>query len=219
MVLAFFRRARDTTAEHIEQEILTMLSDCRHSFDLAMSALTTDGDIAPIGDEVHATDDRINGAEESVRRELIVHSAVREGADINMVLTSLLIVKKLERAGDQNKNIFDLAAENVRFSGADDYEEFQADRNEVSSIIAAAVPLLHETDDAVVDAFDERTKVIMADLNRRITALIHAETPAHHAVPRAMLYRYLKRIVANIAGVVMVMHRPIDRRHMLDLDE
>jgi hypothetical protein len=45
---------------------------------------------------------------------------------------------------------------------------------------------------------------------------MHSDEPARHAVPRAMLFRYCKRIVANISGVVTTLSRPLDRR---DLDE
>lgn len=219
MVLTFFRGADDNVGERIEQEILAMLGDCRHSFDLAMSALVTDGDVAPIGDEVRATDRRINGTEESVRRELIVHGAVGRGADITMVLTSLLIVKKLERVGDQAKNIFDLADEGVHFSGADDYEQFNRFRNSVSAIISDASPLMKELDEAALGVFSETSEALMDELDGLINGLMHSDEPARHAVPRAMLYRYLKRIVANVLGVVTTTHRPFDRSDFPDLDE
>lgn len=219
MVLSFFRGGDDSHLEHIEHEISTMLGDCRHSFDLAMSALVTDADLTPLGEEVRATDRRINGAEESVRRELIVHSAVKQGADITMVLTSLLVVKKLERVGDQNKNIFDLAAEGFHLSGAADLVQINEYKNQVSSLIAEAAPLMNAGEDAEVDAFEARAQTLMDTLDGHINALMHSDDPARDAVPRAMLYRYLKRIVANISGVVTATHRPLDRSDVPDIDE
>src|SRR3546814_15091834 len=103
-----------------------MLGDCRHSLDLALSALCSDGDITQIGEEVRATDLRINGSEESVRRDLLVHTTVHGGTEAAMVLTSLPVVKTLERVGDQATNVFDLAADGVRIGGAPDGSGFRA---------------------------------------------------------------------------------------------
>jgi phosphate uptake regulator len=132
------------------------------------------------------------------------------------VLASLLVVKKLERVGDQAKNVFDLADEGVRFSGADDYEQFLELRNEVSSLMGEAVTILADADEGAAGPFIERCQTRMHELDDRGNALIHADDPAHRAVPRAMFYRYCKRIVANIAGVVTTLTKPLDRS---DLDE
>jgi phosphate uptake regulator len=216
MVLSFFRGGGDNALEHIEAEIASMLGDCRHSFDLAMGALVTDADVGPIGEEVRATDRRINGIEESVRRELVVHTSVQGGADVALVLSFLLVVKKLERVGDQAKNVFDLAGEGVRFSGADDYDRFVELRNQVSGLMGEAATLLASGDEAAAAGFTERCQVLMDDLDANVNRLMHSDEPARHAVPRAMLFRYCKRIIANISGVVTTLTRPLDRR---DLDE
>jgi phosphate uptake regulator len=216
MVLSFFRGGGDSTLEHIEAEIGSMLGDCRHSFDLAMGALVTDADVGPIGEEVRATDRRINGIEETVRRELVVHTSVQGGADVALVLSFLLVVKKLERVGDQAKNVFDLAAEGVRFSGAGDYERFVELRNEVSGLMGEAAAILSSADEGEPAGFIERCQVLMDDLDANVNRLMHSDEPARHAVPRAMLFRYCKRIIANISGVVTILIRPLDRR---DIDE
>jgi phosphate uptake regulator len=220
MVLSFFRSG-ESPLDHVEQEIASMLGDCRHSFDLAMGALVTDADVEPLGREIRVTDQRINRAEESVRRELVVHTSVHGGADVALVLTSLLIVKKLERVGDQAKNIFDLAAEGVRFSGADDYGLFVELRDSVSSMMGEAATIMVAGDEAGANALIERSQVRMDEMDRRVNELIHTDAPGYHAVPRAMLFRYIKRIVANVSGVVGTLVRPLDRSDIdpADLDE
>ena len=40
-----------------------------------------------------------------------------------------------------------------------------------------------------------------------------------YALPRAMLYRYLKRLVANVLGTVVTMVEGVDRIGDKDLDE
>jgi len=219
MVFSFFRSGEEGGLEHVQHEIVSMVGSCRHSFDLAMGCLVTDADIAPIGDEIRSTDWTINGIEEQVRRELVVHTAVRGGADVGAVLSSLLIVKKLERVGDQAKNIFDIAAEGVRFSGAPDYERFVDYRNRVSQLFADVASALAEPDGADVAGIDERAGQMMRACDGIVNDLMHADDPAHYAVPRAMLFRYLKRICANLTSVATTGATGIERSTDQDLDE
>lgn len=218
MVFSFFRSGGEGL-EHVDNEIIAMVGSCRHSFDLAMGALITDADIGPIGDEVRSTDWTINGIEERVRRELVVHSAVHGSSDVGAVLGSLLIVKKLERVGDQAKNIFDLADEGVRFSDAPDYERFLDFRTRVSQLFADTAAALAEPDRADVAGLNSRAEELMGTFDDLVNALIHADEPARYAVPRAMLFRYLKRICANLTSVATTAATGIDRTGDVDLDE
>lgn len=217
MVLEFFRNADDGLA-HIENEVRVMIASCRHSFDLAMGALVSDADIGPVADEVRATDERINEIEETVRRELIVHTAVQGGGDVGAVLALLLIVKKLERVGDQCKNILRLAEEGIRFSDADDYDRFVEFRTRSSKVFSDAQERLAE-DEPDLDALVDDSLTLMDECEELVTSLLHSERPGSYAVPRAMLFRYLKRMVANVLGTVVTMVEGVDRIGDEDLDE
>ena len=209
MVMNFFRSAGDGL-EQIESEVAVMLASCRHSFDLAMSTLVTDADIAPIGAEIRSTDSKINAIEENVRRELLVHSAVQGGFDVGAVLSLLLVVKKLERVGDQSKNILNLAEEGVRFSGADDYDRFVAYRSRVSALYADAQLLLGQSSPDIT-AFVDTGTTLMDDCEAIVISFLHDDAPGSYAVPRAMLFRYLKRTVANILGTIVTTVDGVDR--------
>ena len=216
MVFEFFRSA-DDGLQQVDREVTTMLADCRHSFDLAMAALVTDGEVDALARDVRATDDRINATEENVRRELIVHTAVRGGVDVGSVLGLLLVVKKLERVGDQAKNILGLALEGVRFTG-DAADDFAAYRSRVGSVFARAQELL-AADEPDIDDFVERCRALMAECEGVVVAALHDEGPGVVAVPRAMLFRYLKRTVANVLGTVSVIVHGVDRIGDEDIDE
>ena len=45
---------------------------------------------------------------------------------------------------------------------------------------------------------------------------MHSDQPGSWAVPRAILYRYWKRIVANLAGIVTAAIEPIQNIDYLD---
>ena len=118
MVMSFFRRPDESGIEHIEAQVQRMVNDARHTFDLALNAITG-GSVETVADEVRRTDRRINVTEMEIRRELVVHFAVHGGADATEMLVFMNMIKDLERIGDYNKNIFDLAEEGVSFAGAD----------------------------------------------------------------------------------------------------
>ncbi len=206
-----FLRGRPGGMDSIDRTVGEMLIDCRHTFDLAMAALEAGEDISGLAADVRATDERINAAEEQVRRQLIVHVAVHGGDDVGAVLADLLVVKKLERIGDQHKNILDLAEEGVRLGGAADHEEFEELRREVSEMFATTAAIVADADGDRALALGQRAAVMRSDLDGRIRELIHTDLPGSHAVPRVLLLRYLKRIVANLAGVAMTVRDGIER--------
>jgi len=49
--------------------------------------------------------------------------------------------------------------------------------------------------------------------------LVHATAPALAAVPRALLYRFLKRVAAHCANVVTAVVMPVDRLDYFDEDD
>lgn len=208
MVFAFFRKPDGAMAQ-IETRSVSMLNDARHSFDLATLALLGGASIEAVADDIRNTDQRINQAEQDIRSELVVHVAVQGTQDIGIVMGYTLLIKKIERIGDQAKNILDLAEEGVSLAGGADADELMAERQTVSSLFAEATELLVEASEEQVANFSERVRLIMLSQQDKINLLTHADTPAHEAVPRAIYYRYLKRIVANLRGVVSTASDPL----------
>lgn len=207
MVLSFFRRG-DPGMSHITTRIVAMVGDARHSFDVATSVILSGGDPAAAAEDIRSTDSRINQIEHEVRRELIVHVAVQGAADIGLVLGYSLLVKKVERIGDQAKNIVDLALEGVSLAGADDVGEFVDAQRMISGLFGDVASLLLEPDAGVAASIVERANTLSAQHAARIRELVHSDAPGHHAVPRAVLHRYLKRIVDNLAGVAQSVTDP-----------
>ncbi|WP_108666321.1 PhoU domain-containing protein [Euzebya rosea] len=205
-----FLRGGDTGMESVERMVSTMLGDCRHSFDVALASLTAGEDVRQEGVDVRETDRRINAMEEQVRRALVVHVAVQGGDDVGLVMTYLLLVKKLERVGDQNKNIFDLAEDGLRLHG-DEPDVVLDLRAEVSGMFAEAGRILLEQDEDALDPFALRAAEIRHELDDHIRAASRSDDPAHAVVPRVLLYRYVSRIVANLSSVAQVGIEGIER--------
>ncbi len=215
MVMSFFRRPDDSGIDHIEAQVQRMVTDARHTFDLAMNAITG-GSVASVADEVRRTDRQINVTEMEIRRELVVHFSVHAGGDATEMLVFMNMVKDLERIGDYNNNVFDLAEEGVSFSGADDLERILGFRDEISSRIALMGEILTVRDEERARAYIARSDELRREFDNLVNELVHSTEPALHAVPRALLYRFLKRITAHSLNVVTAVIMPVDRLDYYD---
>jgi hypothetical protein len=134
---------------------------------------------------------------------------VQGTADIGQVLGYTLLIKKVERIGDQAKNIFELATEGVSLAGADDVDEYVSAQQTISAMFATFAALLLEPDEEAIAEFRLQAEAQRNIHDARIRELLHSEEPGHHAVPRAILHRYLKRIAANLAGIASTVTEPI----------
>lgn len=215
MVFAFFKKP-DAAMDGVETRAIAMLNDARHSFDLATMALVGGASIESVADDIRTTDTQINQAEQDLRSELVVHVSVHGAKDIGLVMGYTLLIKKIERIGDQAKNILDLAEEDVHMSDGPDVDELMAERQAVSSLFAEAAELLSTADDASFDDYRDRVMAMMASQQEKINDLTHTDRPGREAVPRAIYYRYLRRIVANLLGVVSTAVEPLPNIDYLD---
>ena len=217
MVMSFFRSDEGGISQ-IESQVQRMIADARHTFDLAMNAVTG-GAVETVADEVRRTDRQINVTEIEIRRELLVHISVHGTADAGEMLVFMNMIKDLERIGDYNKNIFDLALEGVSFSGAEDLEQILRFRDELSSRIALMGEILDTRDEDRARAYIERGDQLRREFDGLVNELVHATAPALVAVPRALLYRFLKRVAAHCANVATAVVMPVDRLDYFDEDD
>ncbi len=217
MVMSFFRSDEGGISQ-IESQVQRMIADARHTFDLAMNAVTG-GAVETVADEVRRTDRQINVTEIEIRRELLVHISVHGAADAGEMLVFMNMIKDLERIGDYNKNIFDLALEGVSFSGDEDLEQILGFRDELSSRITLMGEILDTRDEDRARAYIERGDHLRREFDGLVNELVHATAPALVAVPRALLYRFLKRVAAHCANVVTAVVMPVDRLDYFDEDD
>jgi Na+/phosphate symporter len=221
MVMSFFKKS-ENGLEVIAHRTISMLADARHSFDLASAAVLSGASPESVAQDIRSTDEHINQAEQTLRGDLVTHVAVHGPTDIGSVLSYTLLIKKIERIGDQAKNILDLAEEGISLVGADDISELIEVRRVISSMFAEAADLMAETTKEQAQDFYERATELRYSIESKIRYYMHSNEPGHYAVPRAVLYRYWKRIVSNLAGVVTGVVEPLQKQGYLsdaDLDD
>ncbi len=220
MVLAFFKgnSGGDGDFDGIVTKAVSMLGDARHSFDLATLALLTKADPVTVAEDIRETDDRINRTEQELRSELVVHVAVQGNSDIGSVLGFTLLLKKIERIGDQAKNILELAENGVTLAGTAETDELLAERQTISALFGEAGALLSaaDADAAEVDDYADRASAIMADHQAKMDEFMNSERPGREVVPLAIYYRYLRRIVANLIGTVRMSSESLPHADYLD---
>ena len=218
MVMSFFRRPEESGLENIESQVQRMVNDARHTFDLALSAVTG-GAVETVADEIRETDRQINATEVEIRRALLVHASVHGGIDTPEVLAFMNMSKDLERIGDYNKNIFDLAEEGVSFTESPEIETILSLRDEVSSRISLMGEILSMRDEERARTYIERGDEMRKDFDRRVNELLHSTEEAVTAVPRALLFRFLKRVSAHSSNVVSAVVMPVDQLDYYDESE
>jgi phosphate uptake regulator len=220
MVLDFFRGGGDAQLEKIEGEIREMLVNDRHTFDTAINSLI--GGTAPelVDKDIHKSDRRVNKAERRVRRELVVHVSVRgASADIPFVLASMSVVKDAERIGDYSKNIWDIANSGVDLSDADDIDTLIRFRDRISKLIGETARVFGDKDTEAAHTILKTADDLTDEYDRLIDEQLHTDRLAREAVPRALLYRYFKRITAHLMNILTSLVMPIDRLDYYDEDK
>ncbi len=219
MVFELFRGRGSSQIDTIEQQIGEMLATTHETFSLAMDSLLRIIDPAKVGQQLRKADKSVNRVERMIRRELVVHAGVHgPSADSPLLFVYMSISKDIERVGDINKDLWDLAAAGVDLSQLDPAGEFAGYGEEIKGLILetarvfaerdmeTAARLLNETDE-VKDRFDDQVVLQLA-----------STAPASEAVARALLYRYLKRIVAHLMNVMTAVVMPLDRLDYWDED-
>ena len=217
MVLEFFRRGSENQLEQIENQVAQMLSEARHSFDLAGSALLAGAAGSVVGDDIHATDKRINELEREIRRALVVHVSVQSAsADVPLILAYMAVSKDIERIGDYAKNIWDLASQGTDLSGAEDLDRLASYRERISLLISQTSQTFLDRNTEEARAYLTEADALLKEYDERITECAMSERPSTYGVPRALYYRYLKRITAHLMNVLTALTMPIDQLAYFD---
>ena len=217
MVLEFFRRGSESQLEQVEGKIGLMLGNARHSFDVASNALLAGADPAAVGGDVHSTDKRINATERDIRRDLVVHVSVHQAAsDVPMVLAYMAVAKDVERIGDYAKNIYDLADQGINLSNAEDLDVLSSYRDRISLLIGETAQTFGDRATEEARSFLEEGDKLLDEFDTRITETLSSDQPSTHGVPRALYFRYLKRITAHLMNVLTALTMPVDRLSYFD---
>ena len=198
--------------DRVRQRLLDMLEIDRRTFDIATAALLGGTDVAVAREAASDSDHQVNELVQQVRRELVVHASTRgDMGDLPAELLYMSIVKDIERIGDYAKNILDIARAGGSLASGDDHDELVSYQTRVSALVSE-VRTVFEAQDA-----DEATRVLTSwgevsrSLDHLVDALVTVDAPAAYAVPRALYYRYVKRIIGHLMNILTALVMPLDK--------
>jgi phosphate transport system protein len=216
VVFSLFRRGDADGLEAAEAKLVQMLADDRHSFDVATATLLTGADTSVVGPDIRESDSRVNRAERELRQALVVHASVHGTSRVAAILVYMSVVKDVERIGDYAKNIYDVAAQGVNLSDAPDHAVLIEYRDRISSMISEASTIFAKDDREAAADFIKEADELLDEFDGHVSALVVSEAPGKEAVPRALLFRYYKRIVAHLMNLLSAVVMPLDRLDYFD---
>jgi phosphate uptake regulator len=198
--------------ENVERQLEDMLESCQDAFRLATEAVFGEREVIEAGKELDALDKGLNRTERAIRRELLVHGTVR-GADTDMglMLAYMAIAKDIERIGDYCKNIWNLAQMGIDLGQWKDHEEILRHRARVAELLEAARDAFVAQDAERVHELIPAIKKDTKHYDDHVVEFVKSDEPGHIAAPRALWYRYIKRISAHLSNVLSSVVMPVDR--------
>jgi phosphate transport system protein len=220
MVFELFRGRGGSQVETIEAQIGEMLATTNETFGMAIDALMRRVAPEEIGKPLRKADKSVNKVERAIRRELVVHAGVRgTDADVPLLLTYMSIAKDIERVGDLTKDMWDLAAAGVDVGAYPYGDEVPAHAEVVSTLIDDTARIFAERDADAAMALLNQTDDLKDQYEELMLSQLTSGASTREAVARALLYRYIHRIIAHLMNVMTAVVMPLDRLDYWDEDK
>lgn len=198
--------------ENVEAQLAAMLAQCQDAYRIATEAVFGERDPTSSGEELLALDQEINRTERAIRRELLVHGTVRGAElDLGLMLTYMSVAKDIERIGDKCKDIWELTGMGANFSVGDDLEELAKHRDHVAELITWTLDAFTTEDAGKVHELITTIRDDAAHYDTHVLHFVQSEMPSRHAAPRALFYRYIKRLSLHLSNILSSVVMPVDR--------
>ncbi|HIE21715.1 MAG TPA: hypothetical protein EYP73_03835 [Acidimicrobiia bacterium] len=131
--------------------------------------------------------------------------------DMGLMLAYMAIAKDIERIGDYCKNIWNLAQMGIDLGQWTDREELLRHRARVAELLEAARDAFVAQDAEKVHELIPAIRKDTKHYDKHVVEFVKSDEPGHIAAPRALWYRYIKRISAHLSNVLSSVVMPVDR--------
>ena len=209
-MFSLFRDADQLQA--IEAQLVEMLASCQDAYRLATSAAFGEADTVKSGMDLLSLDKDINRMERRIRRELLIHGTVR-GAEVDqgLMLTYMSLAKDIERIGDKCKDIWELAQMGANLSVGESASELQRDRERIAKLIEETLNAFTSEDSDKVHELVQGIQNADDYYDQHVQKFVMSTFPSKEVAPRALFYRYIKRLSAHLANILSSVVMPVDR--------
>ena len=192
-----------------------MMMDGRHMFDLVTASLLGGAEANVIREDLFKTDQKINKAEQVLRRYLVVHASVHGASEFPTCLVLMSIAKDAERIGDYCKNMFDVASLHPIDSSSANGLAIMQCKDRVSALLGKMIEAYRSQDAEVAKEHLRECDDIENLCDKKVDELIIAKGGEDH-VAAALAFRHLKRIVAHSKNITTSIVMPIDKLDFFD---
>lgn len=206
--------------QHVEEQLVQMLASCQDAYRLATAATFGETDAQEAGAELKALDKEINRTEREIRRELLIHGTVR-GTDVDqgLMLTYMSLAKDIERIGDKCKDIWEIADMGANLSQGEAVDELQKDREHIAELLEDTLDAFAREDSDKVHELVPGIKDADSYYDDHVQEYVMSDFPSRETAPRALFYRYIKRLSAHLANILSSIVMPVDRLDFYDPDK
>ena len=198
------------------RDLERMIQEGRHAFDAACSALIGGADPATVRDDLLETDLRIDGLEQSIRRQILVNGAVRGSQQLPELMILMSVAKDAERIGDYAKNLFAITGQHSFATGTKHHDALQALRLEASGLLGAAPQLWESQDREAAAAFITRAQSVVDASEAHMIAIFALRECSGADAAAALAFRHIRRVAGHIQNVVSGIVNPVDRLDFTD---
>lgn len=195
----------------MSRDLERMITEGRHAFDTACSALIGGADPAGVRQDLLDTDKRIDKFEQSIRRQIVVHASVHGARQIPEMMVLMSVAKDAERIGDYAKNIFALTSHHMVTAGKPHHDNLQSLREEVSRLLADAPDVYGQQDGERADAFIKRASKYIDECRDHMIGIFVLEEATGHDAVCAMAFRHIRRVAGHVQNIITAVVNPIDK--------
>jgi phosphate uptake regulator len=220
VVFELFKTRGDSQVDVIEGQIGEMLATTHETFVMAMDALFRRADPVAVGKPLRKADKSVNKVERSIRRSLVVHAGVHgSGADTPLLFAYMSISKDIERIGDMTKDMWDLAVAGVDLTGVANAVEIDDHASAIAGLFLETARIFAERDAEGATRLLNQCDDLKDRYEQLMLGQLSATGSVSDAVARALLYRYVNRIIAHLMNVMTAVVMPLDRLDYWDEDK
>ena len=208
-----------STLHAVEDQLVEVLRLDLRSYDLAHQALFDRGNVTELRTEMFDTDHQVNLAVRDIRQQLLVHSAVsRSLVDMPAMFTYMSVLKDIERIGEYAKHILEIADARTGRVEVGVLIDLADHGERIAGLLEQVITVFADRDPDRARRLLEGSAPTLAELDHLITALTITQGPGYAAVPRALYYRYLKRIASHLHDVLSSLVAPVDRLEYYEVE-
>ena len=157
------------------------------------------------------TDKRIDGLEQSIRRQIVVHASVHGAQQIPEMMVLMSVAKDAERIGDYAKNLFALTAHHTASAGKPHHDDLQRLREQVSALLADAPEVYDQQDKERANEFIKRAEELIVECEERMIGIFRMEQCSGYDAACVLAFRHIRRVAGHVQNIITAVVNPIDK--------